>query len=72
MKRLFHANLVRLLRDKVFWLSNGILLIYTVVYMLNACRQERSGLVGTHFWKIIIFNLQYLLVYLLPYLPRSI
>ncbi len=66
MKRLFHANLVRLLRDRVFWLSNGILLIYTVVYMLNACRQERSGL------KIIIFNLQYLLVYLLPYLPRSI
>ncbi len=56
MKRLFHANLVRLLRDKVFWLSNGILLIYTVVYMLNACRQERSGLVGTHFLEDYYFQ----------------
>lgn len=56
MKRLFHANFIRLLRDKVFWLSSGILLTYTIIYMLNACRQERSGLAGTHFLEDYYFR----------------
>ncbi len=76
MKRLFRANFVRLLRDKVFWISSGILLIYAIVYMLNACRQERSGLVGTHFledyyFQFAIFIGLFAAVFTTPYLSTE-
>lgn len=48
MNRLFHANFVRLFRDKVFWLNSGVLLAYAAIYMLNGCRQEQSGLAVKH------------------------
>lgn len=48
MKRLFYANFARLFNNWVFWINSGILLVYAAVYMLNGCRQERSGLVGVH------------------------
>lgn len=56
MNHLFHANFVRLCRDKVFWLGNGILLAYAVIYMLNGCRQERGGLIGEHFLEDYYFQ----------------
>ncbi len=39
MRKLLSANYSRLWRDKIFWICMGTMLIYSVVYMLNGCRQ---------------------------------
>lgn len=56
MNELFHANFARLLRDKVFWLISGVLLVYAIVSMWNGCRQEQSGLAGKHFLEDYYFQ----------------
>ena len=39
MRKLLSANYSRLWRDKIFWICMGTMLVYSVVYMLNGCRQ---------------------------------
>ena len=54
--QLFHANLVRLSRSVVFWICNVSILVYTVVYMLNGCRQRKNGLVTSYFLEDFYFQ----------------
>lgn len=44
MCKLLSANYSRLWRDKIFWICMGTMLIYSVVYMLNGCRQTTVDL----------------------------
>ena len=44
MCKLLSANYSRLWRDKIFWICMGTMLVYSVVYMLNGCRQATVDL----------------------------
>lgn len=44
MRKLLSANYSRLWRDKIFWICMGTMLVYSVVYMLNGCRQATVNL----------------------------
>ena len=44
MRKLLSANYSRLWRDKIFWICMGTMLVYSVVYMLNGCRQATVDL----------------------------
>ena len=44
MRKLLSANYSRLWRDKIFWICMGTMLVYSVLYMLNGCRQATVNL----------------------------
>lgn len=39
MNKLLRSNFSRLWKNKLFWLCMGAMLVYSIVYMLNGCRQ---------------------------------
>ncbi len=39
MNKLLRSNFSRLWKNKLFWLCTGAMLVYSIVYMLNGCRQ---------------------------------
>lgn len=49
MCKLLSANFSRLWRDKIFWICIGTMLIYSVVYMLNGCRQATVDMAGYNY-----------------------
>ena len=44
MSRLLRSHFSRLWKDRLFWLCMGAVLVYSVVYMLNGCRQAAADL----------------------------
>lgn len=44
MNKLLRANYARLWKNKLFWLCMGAMLIYSIVYMLNGCRQATTDM----------------------------
>lgn len=48
MRKLIYAGVSRLLRDRVFWLCEGAMFIYSVAYMLNGSRQALHALAEYH------------------------
>ncbi len=46
MGKLLRSNLSRLWKDKIFWLCMGGMLLYAVVYMLNASQKTISPVTG--------------------------
>jgi len=49
MNKLLSANFMRLKKNKAFWLCMGAMLVYTLVYMLNGCRQATVDLAEYHY-----------------------
>ncbi len=46
MGKLLRSNFSRLWKDKIFWFCMGGMLIYAVLYMLNASQKTISPLTG--------------------------
>lgn len=44
MNKLLRSNFARLWKNKLFWLCMGTMLVYSIVYMLNGCRQATMDL----------------------------
>lgn len=49
MRKLMAANLSRLKRDRVFWLALLVMFAYSVVNMLNGCRQATQDMSAYHY-----------------------
>lgn len=44
MNKLLRSNFSRLWKNKLFWLCMGAMLVYSIVYMLNGCRQATTDM----------------------------
>lgn len=44
MNKLLRANYSRLWKNKLFWLCMGAMLVYSILYMLNGCRQATTDM----------------------------
>lgn len=44
MNKLLRSNFTRLWKNKLFWLCMGAMLVYSIVYMLNGCRQATAAM----------------------------
>ena len=49
MNKLLRSNFSRLWKNKLFWLCMGAMLVYSIVYMLNGCRQATMDMSEYHY-----------------------
>lgn len=49
MNKLLRSNFSRLWKNKLFWLCMGTMFVYSIVYMLNGCRQAARDMSEYHY-----------------------
>ena len=59
MSRLLSAGFSRLKRDKVLWIGMFIMLIYSVICMLNGCRQATSDVMSEYQYSLDHYYFNY-------------
>ena len=59
MNKLLSSGFSRLKRDKIFWISIAALLVYSIIYMLNGCRQALSSDIAESVYSLDVYYFHY-------------
>jgi ABC-2 type transport system permease protein len=59
MNKLLSSGFSRLKRDKIFWVSIVALLAYSIIYMLNGCRQSLSREMAEFSYSLDVYYFHY-------------
>ena len=62
MRKLLSADVIRLKKDKILWGAMAVLLVYSIFYILNGCRQATSSAMAEYNYSLDRYYFQYALL----------